>query len=142
MNYTPLPQSLSPTSRSAVVSPPGKEAEPVRSTIAETNRGPTAEIEPIPKPETEQYLESVTDDIPLSEDEKKLGASHPPAQGTLIIDGRMIHLPISLEEVDDGMHKPLSSGKRWMAMMVRYILEKLHLVIRNVGGKMGVVRLR
>ncbi|MCR4326368.1 MAG: hypothetical protein NUV52_01795 [Candidatus Roizmanbacteria bacterium] len=121
---------------------PGKEAEPVRTAVAETSRGSAAEIEPVQKPETEQYLEQVSDDIPLSEDEKKLGASHPPAQGTLIVDGRMIHLPISLEEVDDGLHKPLSSGKRWMAMMVRYILDKLHLVIRNVGGHMGVIRAR
>jgi len=133
MNYTPL---------SAVASPTGKEVEPVRAAVTEAKVGRAAEIEPVPKPETEQYLEQVSDDIPLSEEEKKLGASHPPAQGTLIVDGRMIHLPISLEEVDDGMHKPLSSGKRWMAMLVRYLLDKLHLVIRNVGGHMGVVRSR
>lgn len=141
MNYTPLPPSLL-TFRSAMVSPTGKEVEPARVAVVEAKVGQSAEVEPVPKPDTEQYLEQVSDDIPLSEEEKKIGAAHPPAQGTLIVDGRMIHLPISLEEVDDGLHKPLSSGKRWMAMMVRYILDKLHLVIRKVGGHMGVVRTR
>ncbi len=125
MNYTPLTLNMTGA----------KEAEPVVRLPERTSSSLEA---PVPRPHTEQYLEQVSENVPLSDELQKAGVSVPPAQSTLMVDGRIIHLPMALEKLEEGRKMPMSSGQRWITILIDFLLDKLHLVIRHVGGKIQV----
>lgn len=94
------------------------------------------------KSESEQTIE-VIPDLPEIDQELK-------DQGVEVIDhdtiftqnGKKIDLPLALDDVEKGFHKPFTSGWRWLSELTAYILAKLGIKIKKHGQKAKLVEQR
>ncbi len=58
---------------------------------------------------------------------------------TIFVNNRKIDLPLPLEKINQGLHKPVNSGWRWISELTKYILARFHIVIKKVGDKFKLV---
>ena len=110
------------------------------SKIEPTVRVPEQEIHANKEPslESEQTI-SVIPDLPeLDEELKDMGVELEDSD-TIFVNSRKIELPLPLEQIHEGLHKPLSSGWRWLSEITKYILARFNIVIKKKGNKFKLV---
>ena len=135
-NYTPL---IIPEKKSSLISV-GKELEQPEKKKDDVLVS-EASIEQVEKAEASEYIETVPEAPEVPPDIQKMGVqASPPVTGSIFVGNKKIDLPMPLEEIEDGLKKPPSSGKRWLAEFLRYLLKRLHLIIKRVHGKLTVSR--
>lgn len=111
-----------------------KEIEPVPSSKE------TYEIKEVvehrPEGEVRQYVSPRAESIELPPDLKKMGLQ--PATTTQFPTYQNIKLPISDNKILTGLHAPITSSLRWLATLAAYLLQKAHLTLKIVHGKVIV----
>ncbi len=110
-----------------------KESEPTFKRTEQTEMQKVVEHE-LKDEETKPFITSKAVSIQLPPDLKKMGLEsvNNPTQFTSY---KNVVLPISDEEVIKDLHEPVTSTKRWLGELAKYILFKAHLVLREIGGK-------
>ncbi len=108
-----------------------KEVEPVPSSKE------TYEIKEVvehkPEEEVRPYVSPRAETIELPPDLKKMGLQ--PATTTQFPTYQNIKLPISDNKILTGLHAPITSSLRWLATLAIYLLQKAHLTLKIVHGK-------
>lgn len=92
----------------------------------QTQPGPTPTIQIIPE-------------LPELDEELKAEGVELEDHDTIFVNSRKIDLPLPLERVDQGLHKPVTTGWRWLAELTKYILARFHIVIKKIGNKFRLV---
>lgn len=129
MHFTPLTLSSDVDVDAA---PHFKETEPVAPREVAT----VEEVAQEEKSEVTDYIEELPEAPKLSKEEVEAGVS---TGGTITLsDNKTIELPIPLEKLDEGLHKPVSSGWRWLAESVKFLLKRFHLMVVTIHGKLTV----
>lgn len=124
----------------------GKETEPLRmrkekdlENFSESSIDNIEEkTEFQPPQELAENLEVVPEKPEIDEELVKQGVQTS-QQTSIFVNSRKIELPLSLEKVDEGLHKPITSSWRWLAELTKYILSKFHLTIKKVNGVFKLV---
>ena len=135
LNYSPI--KIGPKS----ILSGSKEAEPkIISKIEPVVKIPEQEV-PV---DNEQGIESkqavsIVPDLPELDDELKEMGVELEDSDTIFVNSRKIELPMPLEEVHEGLHKPLTSGWRWLSEITKYILARFNIVIKKTGNKFKLV---
>lgn len=83
--------------------------------------------------EVRPYISPRQDTIELPPDLKKLGLQS--VQSNQFSSYKTIKLPLSDEKIIIGLHSPITSSLRWLATFAVYLLQKAHLNLKVVGGK-------
>lgn len=139
LNFTPLNFS----DNKVKIGTPHKEAEPLVHISHESQpQSETAveeKVEMEAPSETKDLVEITPEKPEVDEDLEENGVQ---AVSTLsfFVKNKKIDLPISAEEIEEGRHKPLTSGWRWVAELAEYILNKFHMTIKKVAGVFQVVQ--
>jgi len=108
-----------------LIETPKKEAERPREQSTSVS-GPPPQLEILP-------------DLPTVDEELRKEGVELVDSDTIFVGTRKIDLPIPLEKVESGLHKPLNSGWRWVAELTKYILARFHIVIKRVGKQFKLV---
>lgn len=87
--------------------------------------------------EVKQFVTPKPETIKLPPDLKSLGIES--VDTTHFPSYQNVKLPIPDEEVIEDLKQPVTSTKRWLGELAKYLLLKAHLVLKTVGGK--VVRI-
>jgi len=106
-----------------------KEAEPVTSEKFEVKEVVEHKVEEEVRP----FVSPRHETIELPPDLKKLGLTSDPS--TKFPSYQNIKLPISDEKIIVGLHAPVTSSLRWLATLAVYLLARVHLGLKVVGGK-------
>ncbi len=147
-NHTPIvPAQLHPP-KAPVTSTP-KEAEPLRSREEPivSDQGERAEDaqqveEPVEEESTQAgtYSSMLPDEPILPEELQKAGVQEVDQHTkTFIFNNKQVTLPLAIDEVEEGRHRPITSGMRWLAVITEYILAHFHKVIKRVAGVLQIV---
>lgn len=143
-NYTPLSDDLQviPKTVSEPVSLP-KEAEPIRSheqlSPDDVDMLPMHEavekqdVEPDLKP----FINVKPQNIKIEPDLQKHGLQ--PIEKLKYKDFQNVVLPLSDENIEKGLHEPITSSLRWLATFATYLLNQSHIKLKVIHGK--VVRI-
>jgi hypothetical protein len=107
-----------------------KESEPIM-TRKEINIEEVVESEL--QKEAAPYLQPRQEIVNLPPELKKLGLHE--VSSTKFPAGKTINLPLSDEKIITGLHAPVTSSLRWLAILADYLLKKMHLRLRIVSGK-------
>lgn len=138
-NYSPITW-LSKTENQ--VSFGHKEIEP-KPVVKKESLSNLSEQEALPKAETSRQSEPTLEVIPdlpeIDEGLQNVGVEVIDNDSIFVANGRKIDLPMSIATVDKGLHKPLTSGWRWIAELTRYILAKFGIKIKKHGQKYKLV---
>ncbi|MBP9691513.1 hypothetical protein KBD81_05550 [Candidatus Woesebacteria bacterium] len=113
-----------------------KEGEPMRVERSESDSQPeeiTSETEPdIESKELKEFIEVQNDEPTIHPDLKKAGLQ---AIETSSLDPKhRVKLPISDDQVMEGLQKPLSSSFRWLAELALFMLRRAHLNLKKLHG--------
>lgn len=142
LNYTPLSSSKkSPLSRGST-GVHHKEAEPLAPHTKDHQENHEQVVEEKVEMESPSELGEQVEIVPEKpEVDQNLEDQGIQAVSTLsfFVKNKKIELPISPEEVEQGLHKPLTSGWRWLSELAEYILHKFHMTIKKVAGVFQVV---
>ncbi len=111
-----------------------KEGEPARTPIElKSGHLEMAESEPqIEDKELEKFIKVEKNDFELDPKLKKAGLQ--------VVDSSSLHprhiikLPITDEEIVEGLDQPLSSSWRWLAEFSRFILKTAHISLKKIHG--------
>ena len=122
-----------------LVSTPGKETEPILKDRLIIESKNTAETEPVVERKTTQASVQVVPELPEIDDELKDMGVELEDSDTIFVNSRKIELPLPLEQIHEGLHKPLSSGWRWLSEITKYILARFNIVIKKKGNKLKLV---
>ena len=135
LNYSPLKP------KSAVSVHGNKEMEPKPNEKIRVQDQNEDEREPVEEVKTSSQPSPVEVIPELPEIDKELLDEGVEVidHDTIFVGNRKIDLPLPLEKIDQGLHKPVTSGWRWISELTRYILARLHIVIRKVGDKFKLV---
>lgn len=131
-NYSPINNLL--------VKKYGKEGEPrlvepfKHAEVPPEKKEAQTVLPPPPPPKIE-----IIPELPEIDDDLKDEGIALEDHDTIFVSSRRIDLPLPLEEVEEGLHKPLNSGWRWIAELTKYILARFHIVIKKVGQKLKLV---
>lgn len=133
LNYTPL-KSLDGQESYL----PSKEGEPIRAEFKniEDNEIILKESEPkIEDHELEGFIEQEEDNksIEIHPDLKKAGLKS--VDSASLDPKQRVHLPISDDQVMEGLEEPISSSFRWLAEVARFMLNKSHIGLKKFHGK-------
>ncbi|MEK9179470.1 MAG: hypothetical protein AAB893_03305 [Patescibacteria group bacterium] len=138
LNFTPL--NFSDTKKKTSV--PHKEAEPLVAISHEAHPQSESAIEEkveMEVPSESEDIVEVTPEKPKIDEELEENGVQAVSTLSFFVKNKKIDLPISAEEIEKGLHKPLSSGWRWVAELAEYILNKFHMTIKKVAGVFQVV---
>lgn len=134
-NHTPLPEHL----LSKPAPPVGishKEAEPLRvesHPIKDISESTVEEqVEAQPSQDVAGQVTVVPEKPELTKEEEDLGVTASPA--SIFVQGKKIDLPLSASEFETDMQKPYTTGARWIAEIVRYLLQKFHVTVKKISG--------
>lgn len=109
-----------------------KEAEP-RPTSTES--GLIREvIEAEPSAEVAPFVQARAETIKLPDDVKKMGAVAT-SSAPIFKDEQELKLPISDEQIIEGLKQPITSSFRWLSELMRYLLRQAHLTLKTLHGK-------
>ena len=92
-----------------------------------------------PKSESEPTIEIIPDLPELDQELKDQGVEVVDHDTIFTANGKKIDLPISIDDVQKGFHKPFTSGWRWLSELTAYILAKLGIKIKKHGRKAKLV---
>jgi len=133
-NHTPIDDLVKKhTSQKDDIGSYAKEAEPLL--VRSQEQGEIQEVvehEPSDE-EVKQFVTPHAESIKLPPDLKKLGLES--VDSTQFPSHQNIKLPISDEEVLEDLKQPVTSTKRWLGELSKYILLQAHLVLKKIGGK-------
>jgi hypothetical protein len=139
LNYSPLKIGSSPNFSG------NKEAEPKIMPKIEPKKerevkvlGQEIETSKESNLDSQQAVNVVPELPELDEELKDMGVQLEDSD-TIFVNSRKIELPIPLEEVHEGLHKPLNSGWRWLSEITKYILARFNIVIKKKGNKFKLV---
>ncbi len=128
-NYTPIDDLIKKYQQSSLVSQPNKETEPIPKKEIEFKEVKEKEIEEEVKPHIIKREET----IKLPPDIQKLGLK--PIPTTDFPQYQNIKLPLSDDKIVVGLHAPISSSLRWLATLALYLLQKTHLSLKVIHGR-------
>jgi hypothetical protein len=119
----------------------GKETEPRIFSREVSENEEKQELASVPESSPERAKEIIEEipELPELDDELKNEGVELVDHNTIFINNRKLNLPLPLEDVDQGFHKPLTSGWRWLSELSKYILRRFHIVIKKIGGKIKLV---
>lgn len=132
-NHTPIHHLLTGDSDSQVSAAPAKEVEPV---IAIQERKPI-ELHEVAEhkmsEEVTQYIQHRDETVQVPPDLSNMGVA---ATGTpTYVTLNPKKLPLSDESIIKGLHEPIKSSLRWLALACVYVLQKTHVMLKEVHGK-------
>ncbi len=123
----------------------GKENEPQEVLPNKDNKDSQVEIELEEKSELQPEKElmnhgvEVVPEKPEIDEEFLKQGVETGEETSIFVQNRKIELPLSVEKLEEGLHKPITSGWRWLAELTKYILGKFHLTIKKIGGVFKLV---
>lgn len=82
--------------------------------------------------EVKEFVEERKENVQVSSDLQQAGVE--PVQTTQFPAYQSVKLPISDEQVMEGLHQPKSSSFRWLAEFAMYLLKKAHITLKTVHG--------
>lgn len=137
LSYTPL--DLSKLKRPVTQKlTSNKEAEPRvmvdTAKIAENEVLLEEKVESKLEKELPKGVEMVPEVPEVSSKLKQFGVQTTLASNAIFVKNKKIELPLSAEETDNALKKPLDTGIRWMGEIIKYILHKLNYSIKKVRG--------
>lgn len=130
-NHTPIHDMVQKHQASS-----SKEAEPLGSAEVPSFQEVVEHHEVAP--DVAPYVKVTKETIKLPTDLKDAGVesvSHPK-----FTTHQSVHIPLTDEKIEEGLHKPVTSSFRWLAELCLYMLRKAHIALKVVHGK--VVRKR
>lgn len=122
-NHTPIDHLIAPVTKP-------KESEPFMSR-KESLAVPEAPEQEIQNQSTRPYIQQTDDTVHLPPELVKIGVEvvdHSPVADAL-------HTPMSDEKVIEGLHQPITSGWRWIAEFTKFILQRAHITLKVIHGK-------
>jgi hypothetical protein len=128
-NYTPIDDLIKKWQQKEAVSLTSKEAEPIPKKEIEFKEVKEKEVEEEVRPHIVKREET----IKLPPDIEKLGLK--PIPTTQFPEYQSIKLPISDDKIIIGLHAPISSSLRWLATLALYLLQKAHLSLKVIHGR-------
>ncbi len=129
-NFTPLdPKKLAGQAVSSIASL-FKEAEPTNLEPEKIEIQESREQEP--DEEVKQYVQVKSETIQLPPDLKQLGLHATP---TTNFPTTQVTLPVSDDKIVEGLHQPVTSSWRWLAVLMVYILKQAHITLKKVHGQ-------
>lgn len=126
-NYTSIHHLVDPVTLSA-----SKETEPLTMSNEPLEIHEIAEQKEVHK-SVKNHIEVKKENIELTPELEKAGLET--TETSQFPTHKKIHLPISDEKIVAGMHQPITSSFRWLAMLAIYILKQAHLTLKVVHGK-------
>ena len=121
---------------------PHKEAEPIRVDLG--NHSEVVEdvieeqVEAQPTKDVSRHVTIVPEKPALTKEQEDMGVQA--SQTSIFVQGRKVDIPLSAEKVEEGLQKPMTSGWRWLAELVKYILLKFHMTVKKVSGVFQYVK--
>lgn len=112
-----------------------KEVEPVLTPPEKYHLQEVVEHEP--EEEVKPFIQIKPESIKLPPDLQKLGLK--PISNTQFQSYKNIKLPISDDKIVIGLHAPITTSIRWLATFAKYLLQRAHLTLKVVHGR--VVRI-
>ncbi|OGG07891.1 hypothetical protein A3D05_02575 [Candidatus Gottesmanbacteria bacterium RIFCSPHIGHO2_02_FULL_40_24] len=134
------PVSPSPVTPVSAVTGPGKESESVTVKKDGILEAVGSDIE-IEKEVENAGVEKLSGSYELPPDVKKLGVSVSNAQSP-VFTAAQVSLPITDDKILEGLKAPLSSAFKWLAVWCIKKLQKAHLVLKSIHGKIIRVKVR
>jgi hypothetical protein len=128
-NYTPIDDLIKKWQQKEVISLPSKETEPIPKKEIEFKEVKEKEVEEEARP----HLIKREETIELPPDIQKLGLK--PIPTTDFPQYQNIKLPLSDDKIIVGLHAPISSSLRWLATLALYLLQKAHLSLKVIHGR-------
>jgi hypothetical protein len=128
-NYTSIDDLIKKWQQKEAVSLPSKEAEPIPKKEIEFKEVKEKEVEE----EVRSHLIKKEETIKLPPDIQKLGLK--PIPTTDFPQYQNIKLPLSDDKIVVGLHAPISSSLRWLATLALYLLQKAHLSLKVIHGR-------
>ena len=117
----------------ASVSIHGKEAEGTPVIKGEISASESQEFE-IPKEVASVGVREIKGTIELPPDVKRLGVA-PSGSQTPVVSLPTVSLPLTDDKILQGVNAPLTSAFKWLAVWCIKKLQKAHLVLKNIHGK-------
>jgi hypothetical protein len=90
-------------------------------------------VEHEPEEEVKLYVQSRRETIKLPPDLKEMGLQD--TSSPKFSTYQTVVLPISDDKVYQGLHAPIYSSLRWLATLAMYLLQKAHLTLKVIHGK-------
>ncbi len=87
----------------------------------------------IPDKETAGYIDKRHETMEIEEDLKRIGVI--PVETTKYPEYERVQLPITDEEVVEGLKQPLTSSFRWLAEFAIRLLKQTHNTLKRIHGK-------
>lgn len=111
---------------------PSKETEPFRKQEAVAEQVQET-VEHQPEKEVSIYVTPRAETIEIPPDLKQFGLQ--PITTTQFPSYQNIKLPISDEKISVGLHAPITTSMRWLATLALYLLQKAHLGLKVIHGR-------
>lgn len=134
-NYTPLRISLKkqePGSKQISVAKT-PETEPIPVVKPETNINEETKERKL-SPEVVEYIKHHDEKIKIPEALKEIGvvADAKDQEIEEVVEGPK--LPMSDQQIVDGLKQPMSMSVRWLSLFLLYILQQAHYTIKTIHG--------
>lgn len=130
-NFTPVDDELKKKQNGQYVSKP-KESEPTLGAPEDYDVKEVVEHE-VTDEEIKSHVTIHPETIELPPDLKKLGVQS--TQTTSFPTFQNVKTPLADDKVLTGLHAPITSSLRWLATFAWYLLQKAHVTLRLVHGK-------
>jgi len=132
-NFTPL-KNKKIQEGTGIFTTVSKEVEPTISIEQVPEKVVFHEVsEYKPDKETLKFINKRQEEVNIDEDLRKIGVI--PNQTISCPDYKQVNLPISDEEVVQGLKMPITSSFRWLAEFALYLLKQTHQVLKQIHGK-------
>lgn len=105
------------------------EEAPAEKTVSETEKLEEKE---------EAVVEVIPEEVEVDEELEEAGVEEV-THSTFFAGSRQIQLPMPIEELEAASHDPFTSGRRWLAEFIKFILKKFHKTIRRIGGVLQIL---
>lgn len=138
-NYTPIDDLIQKYQQKQAPLLQSKEGEPIRKSAEAPTLQETTEQQPTQ--EVSSFLTKKHEFIQLPPDLSAIGVkSIEDTETNSFFD--KVKLPLSDDEVVQGMHAPITSSLRWLATFAIYLLLQAHLTLKVMHGKVRRVARR
>lgn len=117
-----------------------KEQEAIKSTSGEVVQEVIKDVEISPVVERAGVTAVNRQSIELPPDVKKLGVTPSGTSTPVSTTTTTVVLPISDQQVVAGLHAQIVSSLRWLAVWCLKKLQKAHIILKNIHGK--IVRIK
>jgi len=128
-NYTPINDLIKKLKEKEKISYLNKEIEPITKKEIKFQEIKELEI----KDEIKPHITKREETIKIPQDIQKLGLK--PIPTFYFPQYENVKLPLSDDKIITGLHAPVYSSLRWLATLAMYILQKTHLSLKVIHGK-------